>query len=547
MQTLIDKLQQVTIPLASALSGEKSFRKPETLSLTSIEQYDAELARLKQAEYAMSFDAESRSEASPALLEAANLVKGLLKHDKVQLKMLESEHLYLAIKARLNASPVHTLLKRMPKGALLHAHFDASIDCGILLEQARNNPHLHAKFDRPLRAKEGCWNAPLAAFQPFPSQQGSTPGTEWCPWSKVCETWSEIAGGSGFDSAEDWLRSTIELQRHQVEPADLSINDVWASFLKSFGIVEGLLFYESALKAYCVALFEHHLEEGLCYVELRVNFAVHGLYSDNGSETFDHTKIVQVIDAAHAEFEASLKTRNDTRHWAGYKIIYCGLRFFEPELIKQHLDACLDMKKRFPNIICGFDLVGQEDVGRPLQDYKHELLAFRQQCAAENIDLPLILHAGETLSSGHGADDNLFDAILLGAKRIGHGVSLTKHPLLMQLAREHGVCVEVCPISNELLHLCKTIQSHPLPELLAYGVPCSINTDDAMILQNTVTADLAQVLLASTRLDLVSLRELGCLSIVHSCLDDADKARALARYKQDFELFCKTIVEEKAF
>ncbi|ORY86130.1 hypothetical protein BCR37DRAFT_336487, partial [Protomyces lactucae-debilis] len=442
------------------------------------------------------------------------------------------------------ASPVHALLKRMPKGALLHAHFDASVECSVLLEQARQNKHLHVKFDRPLRAKEGCWNAPIPSFRPFKEVQGTEPGIDWCPWSTVQKTWSDISGSSGYDTADAWLRSAIELQRHQVEPAELSINDVWASFLKSFGIIEGLLFYETALRAYCLHLFEQLLQDGLCYVELRVNFAVEGVYSDDGSALHGHEKIIRIIDAAHTEFRATLEARQEGRHWVGYKIIYCGLRFFEPSLVAQHLKACFGMKRKFPEIICGFDLVGQEDTGRPLQYYKKELLEFRQMCAAEGVELPLILHAGETLASGHGADDNLFDAILLGAKRIGHGVSLTHHPLLMQLAKSHGICVEVCPISNELLHLCKTIQSHPLPELLAYGVPCAINTDDAMILQNTMTADMSQVLLSNTRLDLVSLRELGMVSIRHSCLSEAQRVKALERYKEDFAAFCGKVVQE---
>jgi len=49
------------------------------------------------------------------------------------------------------------------------------------------------------------------------------------------------------------------------------------------------------------------------------------------------------------------------------------------------------------------------------------------------------------------ADDNLYDALLLGTKRIGHGFSLVKHPKLMSICRERDIALEVCPISNEIL------------------------------------------------------------------------------------------------
>jgi adenosine deaminase CECR1 len=39
----------------------------------------------------------------------------------------------------------------------------------------------------------------------------------------------------------------------------------------------------------------------------------------------------------------------------------------------------------------------------------------------EQVDIPFIFHAGETLGDGNAADMNMYDAILLGTKRIGHG------------------------------------------------------------------------------------------------------------------------------
>jgi adenosine deaminase CECR1 len=79
------------------------------------------------------------------------------------------------------------------------------------------------------------------------------------------------------------------------------------------------------------------------------------------------------------------------------------------------------LKKAFPNTMVGFDLVGDENVIRPLADYVPQLLEFNKRVEDEGLDFPLILHAGETLSDGGAPDNNLYDAILLGTKRIGHG------------------------------------------------------------------------------------------------------------------------------
>jgi len=62
--------------------------------------------------------------------------------------------------------------------------------------------------------------------------------------------------------------------------------------------------------------------------------------------------------------------------------------------------------------VAGFDLVGQEELGRPLRDFVDELLTIPE-------DIDFYFHAGETNWFGASVDENLIDAILLGTKRIG--------------------------------------------------------------------------------------------------------------------------------
>lgn len=69
----------------------------------------------------------------------------------------------------------------------------------------------------------------------------------------------------------------------------------------------------------------------------------------------------------------------------------------------------------------GFDLVGNENKLVPLINYLQPLLNFRERQKEEGVDIPFIFHAGETLGDGTEADMNVYDAILLGTKRIGHG------------------------------------------------------------------------------------------------------------------------------
>jgi aminodeoxyfutalosine deaminase len=83
-------------------------------------------------------------------------------------------------------------------------------------------------------------------------------------------------------------------------------------------------------------------------------------------------------------------------------------------------------------------------------------------------------HAGET-----GDPGEIWSALRdLGAERIGHGIAAASDPaLLAHLARE-GMTLEVCPTSNVCTGVVATLAEHPLPVLLAAGVPVSLATDD---------------------------------------------------------------------
>jgi adenosine deaminase CECR1 len=78
-------------------------------------------------------------------------------------------------------------------------------------------------------------------------------------------------------------------------------------------------------------------------------------------------------------------------------------------------------------------------------------------------EFPLYLHCGETNDRNH---DQLYDAILLDTKRIGHGFHLAYHPELIKLVIEKDICIECCPVSNLTLAYVTDLRCHPVRGLL---------------------------------------------------------------------------------
>ena len=245
-------------------------------------------------------------------------------------------------------------------------------------------------------------------------------------------------------------------------------------------------------------------------------------------------------------------------------MIWTTIRAFDNRAIVDSMNECIEVKLAFPELIAGFDLVGYEEAGRPLADMIPLLFHFRKLCAQEQVNIPFFLHAGETCQSGSETDQNLYDAILLGTRRLGHAFSLYKHPLLTNMVKEKRICVECCSVSNEVLRLTPSITHHPLPAILAQGVPVALANDDpGMLGQNHAgtTHDFWQALQGIESLGLEGLASMAENSVRYASFEDQDnktwledvkngaygtgiRAQRMKEWKREWEQFCQWIVLE---
>jgi aminodeoxyfutalosine deaminase len=128
-------------------------------------------------------------------------------------------------------------------------------------------------------------------------------------------------------------------------------------------------------------------------------------------------------------------------------------------------------------------------------------------------------HAGE--AAGVASIRSVLNA--LRADRIRHGIRAVDDPGLMRELAGRGTVLDVCPISNLRTRVVPSLDQHPLPQLVAAGIPCSVSTDDPAMFGTDLAADY------------VAARELGvspqaCYQAgLRGALCDEETRAALAR------------------
>ncbi len=124
--------------------------------------------------------------------------------------------------------------------------------------------------------------------------------------------------------------------------------------------------------------------------------------------------------------------------------------------------------------VVSFGIGGDEKAG-PAHLF-HDVFAF-----AHRQGLRLTAHAGET-----DGPESIWNALRIGAQRIGHGIRAIDDPELVKHLRDADIPLEVCITSNVITGAVPSLQAHPVRRLFDAGVPITLNTDDPAIFETTL-------------------------------------------------------------
>lgn len=144
-------------------------------------------------------------------------------------------------------------------------------------------------------------------------------------------------------------------------------------------------------------------------------------------------------------------------------LIMCFLRHLPAEAAMGTLEASLPHRDKIIGV--GLD---SSEIGFPPEIFTDVFARARAE------DLHLVAHAGE-----EGPPDYVWGALdVLNVERIDHGVRALEDATLVQRLVDDQMPLTVCPFSNIKLGGFRSLEEHPLPQMLDLGMKVTINSDD---------------------------------------------------------------------
>ncbi len=168
--------------------------------------------------------------------------------------------------------------------------------------------------------------------------------------------------------------------------------------------------------------------------------------------------------------------------------------------------------------VVGIDLAGQE------QGYSCKPFAKVFERAREE-GLRVCVHAGEW-----DGPQSVREAVeYLGAERVGHGVRALEDPDTIDLLLERDIALEVCPTSNVLSGVVADFASHPLPQMLERNMRTTINTDDPLICDISLSDEMV-VAVEHLNLSVEVLKRQTMVAANAVFLPELEKMKLVARF-----------------
>jgi adenosine deaminase len=233
-------------------------------------------------------------------------------------------------------------------------------------------------------------------------------------------------------------------------------------YLEAFDITCAVLQTEEALERAAFELAEDAAKENVWHLEVRYAPILH---------TRRGLSLARIVEAVLAGLK-----RAERKFEITTGVILCGIRNIDPKESYRLAELAVAYKSRG---VVAFDLAGGE-AGNPAKLHAPSFALV----LANNMSTTV--HAGEA----YGPESISQALHFCGAHRIGHGTRLAEDGDLLAYVTDKRIPLEICLSSNQQTAVVEKLENHPLRLFYDLGVRVSLNTDNRLITDTTVSKEL---------------------------------------------------------
>ena len=418
-------------------------------------------------------------------------------------------------KSEIESHPLFSILKDMPKGALLHNHMCDNIDVEWFTDLILNNEKFNKNiYSRYLDKSKTIYVGDRLLYTESPESND-------IPIKEVIEKYLKE---NKDKTAYEFFHEKLSMLPDEVCKAKNN-DDAWAIFMPKYFYAYQLIFYKEIYKLYLKHLFDICISEKIYHLESRLTLGK--VYDENH-------KLIPINDEIELYKNVLNEYQKDHPDFT-FGIIIEMIRRWSDETVYNTIKEAYEYKIKNPELICGLDLSGNEDNFRTFYDYSDVMKKNDELAKQYGIYIPWILHCGESIKY---KNENPIDGYLLKSKRFGHGINIFKYgtEFINKLIKDN-ICIECNLISNQTLKQVRDLRMHPCLCYINSGLKVCLNNDDPCLYNTKGVLYDFFVAASCCEFDMLDFKLVCYNSITNSELDKEKKMKLLNKFENEWHIF----------
>ena len=242
--------------------------------------------------------------------------------------------MFNAAKKHMESTKLWKIVRKMPKGSLLHTHLGATVDLDWVFNEALSTPGMQMSAPVPL-SSESARETSLITFR-YSGNMGKDIPSIWSPEYppdtlvpiKLAAETFQNGGRRGFI---DWIKARCSITQTESLQHHLGVDDIWRKLQMAFIIVGPVIYYEPIMRRFMQKLFLTLREDGIRWLEGRTVFSVP--FTLEGSET--PTKgAFELCGVLNEEIEKFMASEEGKGFW-GVRFIWTSMRHKDSSTLRE--------------------------------------------------------------------------------------------------------------------------------------------------------------------------------------------------------------------